>query len=90
MTNLRIAAVSGAILLAASYAAPASAASATSRSAKAAWSAMDKCTQASREKFPDETADSIAKRDAYVHACQRDQRVPVRVPQGTKDGSSDK
>jgi hypothetical protein len=87
MMKRRFAAVSAAILLAASYAAPAGAASATSQSAKAAWSAMDKCTQASREKFPDETADSIAKRDAYVHTCQRDQRVPVRVPQGAKGGS---
>jgi hypothetical protein len=87
--KLRIAAVSAAILLTASYAAPAGAASATSLQAKAAWSTMDQCTKKSREQYPDGTADSIAKRDAYVHACQRDGRVPVRVPQ-SKDGSSDK
>jgi hypothetical protein len=90
MMKLRIAAVSAVILLAASYAAPAGAASPTSLQAKAAWATMDKCTQASRVKFPDETADSIAKRDAFVHTCQRDQRVPVRVPQGGQNGSSDK
>jgi hypothetical protein len=90
MMKLRLAAVSAAILLAASYAAPAGAASPTSLQAKAAWATMDKCTQASRVKFPDETADSLAKRDAYVHTCQRDGRVPVRVPQSSQNGSSDK
>jgi hypothetical protein len=83
MTTVRTAAISAALLLA-GLAAPASAASVTSLSAKAAWSAMDKCTKMAREMYPDDTADGLAKRDAYVHNCQRDGRVPIREGQAPK------
>jgi hypothetical protein len=39
---------------------------------------MDKCVKTAREKFPDETADSLAKRHAYAHTCERDSHAPVR------------
>jgi hypothetical protein len=84
MTIVRTAAISAALLLAAGLAAPASAASGTSLSAKAAWSTMDKCTKTAREMYPDDTADGLAKRDAYVHNCQRDSRVPIREGQAQK------
>ncbi len=29
-------------------------------------------------KFPDQTAEGLAQRDAYIRKCQRDSRVPVR------------
>jgi len=78
MTGLRFAAVAASMLIAAASSGPAIAASATSLTATSAWSAMDKCTKAARDKFPDETAAALAKRDAYVHTCQRDGRVPIR------------
>jgi hypothetical protein len=78
MTSSRCAAVFAVLLIGATLAVPALAASGTSLSAKSAWSAMDRCTKTAREKFPDETAEALAKRDAYVHNCQRDGRVPIR------------
>jgi hypothetical protein len=78
MTSSRCAAVFAVLLIGAALAGPAIAASSTSLSAKSAWSAMDRCTKTAREMFPDQTADALAKRDAYVHNCQRDGRVPIR------------
>jgi hypothetical protein len=78
------AAFSAVLFLAAGLAAPASAASATSLSAKTAWSRMDKCTKTARDMYPDNTAEGLAKRDAYVHNCQRDGRVPIREGQASK------
>ena len=81
---LCIAMVSAAMLIAAGFAFPTYAASATSQASKYVWSAMDKCVKTAREMYPDDTADALAKRDAYVHACQRNQRVPVREGQSSK------
>ncbi|MDB5405801.1 MAG: hypothetical protein JWL84_713 [Rhodospirillales bacterium] len=84
MTSLRIAAISAALLLAAGSAVPARAASGTSLTSKSLWSTMDKCTKTARELYPDDTADGLAKRDAYVRTCQRDSRVPIREGQAPK------
>jgi hypothetical protein len=42
------------------------------------WAAMDKCTRQAAEKYPDHTAEDLAKRDEYIRTCQRNQRLPVR------------
>jgi hypothetical protein len=84
MTTSRISLVAAVLLIVAVPAAPAIAASGTSLTAKSAWATMDKCTKTARDKYPDETAAALAKRDAYVHECQRDSRVPVRDGSATK------
>jgi hypothetical protein len=84
MTCLRFAAALAALLTAGAFAVPAQAASNTNLAAKHVWSAMDQCSKAAHDKFPDETADALAKRDAFVHNCQRDARVPVREGQAPK------
>jgi hypothetical protein len=82
--TLRIAMVAAAMLIATGVAFPTFAASATNQASKNVWSAMDKCSKTAREMYPDGTAASLAKRDAYTHACQRDNRVPVREGQSPK------
>jgi hypothetical protein len=42
------------------------------------WGVMDKCVKMAIAKFPDHTAEALAKRDEYTRICQRDSRVPVR------------
>jgi len=54
------------------------AASASGVTAQREWSRMDKCAKQAIQKFPDHTAEDLAKRDEFIRICQRDQRVPVR------------
>jgi hypothetical protein len=56
-------------------------AQATSSSAVAQqrqWGLMDKCVRQGIEKFPDHTAEDLAKRDNFARQCQRNFRTPVR------------
>jgi hypothetical protein len=78
MMNLRIGLFSAAMLISTAFAVPAFAESAIGLASRSSWGLMDKCTKTAREKYPDETADSLAKRDAYAHSCERDGRTPVR------------
>jgi hypothetical protein len=78
MRHSRFAAVSSVLLIVAMLSAPALAASSSALKAQTAWSTMDKCSKAARERFPDDTAEALAKRDAFVHNCQRDGRAPIR------------
>jgi hypothetical protein len=84
MTCLRFAAILAALLAAAAFVAPAQAASSTSLTSKYVWSTMDRCSKAAHDKYPDETADALAKRDTFVHNCQRDGRAPIREDQAPK------
>lgn len=54
------------------------AASANGVVAQRQWALMDKCAKEAIQKFPDHTADDLAKRDKFIHICQRDRSVPVR------------
>ncbi len=57
---------------------PAQATSSSAVLAQRQWSLMDKCTKQAIARFPDHTAEALAKRDDYTRQCQRDTRVPVR------------
>jgi hypothetical protein len=81
MMSLRIVLFSAAMLISTAFAVPAFADSAIGVASRNSWGLMDKCAKTAREKYPDETTDSLAKRDAYAHACQRDSRTPVREGQ---------
>jgi hypothetical protein len=57
---------------------PAQATSSAGIAAQQQWGLMDKCAKVAIAKFPDHTAEALAKRDDYTRHCQRDSRVPVR------------
>jgi hypothetical protein len=76
--SLRIVLFSAAMLISTAFAIPAFADSAIGIASRNSWGRMDKCTKTAREKYPDDTIDSLAKRDAYAHACERDGRTPIR------------
>ena len=44
------------------------------------WRTMDKCTRAAQKKFPDHTADAIAKRAADRRQCLRASNLPGDDP----------
>lgn len=58
--------------------ASAHAASTGANASQKLWATMDQCTKKATEKFPDHTAEELAKRDVFIRQCQRDSRVPVR------------
>ncbi|HZS84251.1 MAG TPA: hypothetical protein VFA50_15360 [Stellaceae bacterium] len=78
--TLRLAiALSGLLLLA-------PAAFAVNQTVEQKWALMDRCTKMALQKYPDNTPDNYAKRDAFARQCQRQSRVPVRqnlAPPGT-------
>jgi hypothetical protein len=78
MTGLRLLAFSFPLLSAVALIAPAQAASGNAVAAQHQWSAMDKCTRDAIVKFPDQTAEGLAQRDAYIRKCQQASRLPVR------------
>jgi hypothetical protein len=78
MISLRLVSFSAAMLISTAFAVPAFAESAIGIASRNSWGLMDKCVKTAREKYPDETVDSLAKRDAYAHTCERDGRAPVR------------
>ena len=78
MTVLRLLRLSLPFLAAVVLIAPAQAASGNAVAAQRQWSVMDKCAKDAMMKFPDQTAEGLAQRDAYIRKCQRDSRVPVR------------
>jgi hypothetical protein len=57
---------------------PAQAASSAGVAAQQQWGVMDRCTKLAVAKFPDHTAEALAKRDEFTRHCQRDSQVPVR------------
>jgi len=78
MTAIRLLALSFPFIAVIVLIAPAQAASGNAVAAQRQWSAMDKCAKDAILKFPDQTAEGLAQRDAYIRKCQRDARVPVR------------
>jgi len=78
MTGLRLLAFAFALLSTVALIAPAQAASGNAVAAQHQWSAMDKCTRDAIVKFPDQTAEGLAQRDAYIRKCQQASRLPVR------------
>jgi len=78
MTGLRLLAFSFTLLSTVALIAPAQAASGNAVAAQHQWSAMDKCTRDAIVKFPDQTAEGLAQRDAYIRKCQQASRLPVR------------
>jgi hypothetical protein len=78
MTVLRLLRLSLPFLAAVVLIAPAQAASGNAVASQRQWSVMDKCAKDAMMKFPDQTAEGLAQRDAYIRKCQRDSRVPVR------------
>jgi hypothetical protein len=78
MTVLRLLALSFSLLSAIVLISPAQAASGNAIASQRQWSVMDKCAKDAMMKFPDQTAEGLAQRDAYIRKCQRDSRVPVR------------
>lgn len=65
--------------------APAYAESGFGVQAQNTWSRMDKCTRTAFEKYPDQTADGLAKREAYTRQCQRANGTPVRASLAPKN-----
>jgi hypothetical protein len=84
MMSMRIVLFSAAMLTSTAFAVPAFAESAIGIASRNSWGLMDKCVKTAHEKYPDETADSLAKRDAYAHTCERDSRAPVRAVRSQK------
>jgi hypothetical protein len=84
MMSMRIVLVSAAMLTFTAFAVPAFAESAIGIASRNSWGLMDKCVKTAHEKYPDETADSLAKRDAYAHTCERNSRAPVRAVRSQK------
>jgi hypothetical protein len=79
MTRPRLPVLAVAALTAAFFLVPAAhAASSNGVAAQRQWSLMDKCAKEAIQKFPDHTADGLAKRDEFIRICQRDRNVPVR------------
>jgi hypothetical protein len=56
----------------------AQATSSTALTTQQQWGRMDKCARQAIDKFPDHTAEDLAKRDNFARQCQRNLRVPVR------------
>jgi hypothetical protein len=49
------------------------------------WTQMDRCTKAALQRYPDNTPENYAKRDALARQCQLEAHVPPRqgvAPQG--------
>jgi hypothetical protein len=78
MTMSRLLLLSLVALVAPALLAPAQATSANGIVAQRQWSTMDRCAKLAITKFPDHTAAELAKRDDFIHKCQRDANVPVR------------
>lgn len=81
---LRLMMLALAVVAAAVSLAPARATNSTGVGVQRQWSAMDKCAKLAIQKFPDHTASALAKRDEFIHRCQRDARVPIREGQAPK------
>jgi hypothetical protein len=74
----RLSLLAVAVLAATALFDPAQATSSNGVASQHQWSAMDKCTKQAIARFPDHTAEALAKRDEFTRQCQRDSRVPVR------------
>jgi hypothetical protein len=61
------------------------AAHAVNQAVQQKWAQMDRCTKAALQRYPDNTPDNYAKRDALARQCQRESHLPPRqgvAPQG--------
>jgi len=75
--RIRIGATIAAVLLAALTAGNAGA-DTRLNGANQRWQAADKCARTSFTKYPDYTVEGAQKRDQYVRACLRNNRLPPR------------
>jgi hypothetical protein len=78
MTMSRLSLLAFGLLIAAALLDSAQAETQTAVQTLRLWGVMDKCVRQAFEKFPDHTAEGLAKRDNFTRQCQRDSRVPVR------------
>jgi hypothetical protein len=54
------------------------AAHAVNQAVQQKWAQMDRCTKAALQRYPDNTPENYAKRDALARQCQREGHVPPR------------
>jgi hypothetical protein len=84
MMMLRLSLLAFSLLAATALLDSARATSGTGVATQHQWGVMDKCAKQAIAKFPDHTAEDLAKRDNLTRQCQRNSRVP------TRDGSAPK
>jgi hypothetical protein len=61
-------------------------ATANQRTAQKAWNDSDKCAKQAALKYPDYTAEELAKRDAFLRRCLNGLGLPGRAPAPPKAG----
>lgn len=84
MVMLRLSLLAVSVLAVTALLDSAQATSSTAVATQHQWGIMDKCARQAIEKYPDHTADDLAKRDAFARKCQLNSRVPVREGQAPK------
>ncbi len=78
MVALRLSVLVLSVLAATALLAPVQAASSSGVVSQRQWGTMDRCAKLAVARFPDHTAEDLAKRDEFIRQCQRQAQVPVR------------